>query len=180
VIAKLKETIILTASYYGKALSEPVLAMYVDDLSDLPTGDVIAAYRDYRRNPKNVHFPLPAQIRGIVQPVVDPDSASREVAARINGAIVKFGSWRGEDARAYIGTVGWSIVESYGGWSALCENHGLSIDPGQFLAQARELAKARIIHSPTAIANVIGIETKRTGQLTAAKDIKLPVGTEPA
>lgn len=170
----LKETIILTASYYGRTLSEPVLNMYADDLQDLPVDLVIEAYRRYRRNPKNTQFPLPAQIRGIVAPEVDPDSAAREIAARITAAIPKFGWCNSNEARAYIGEVGWAVVERQGGWMYLCQHHGLELDPTAFQAQARELAKSQIVHSPAGMAKAIGLwlaPGTRHGELQSIKEI---------
>lgn len=153
----LLETIITTASYYGRTLSEPVLRMYLEDLADLPAPAVIEGYKTWRRNPKNVHFPLPAQIRGIVSPGIDPESAAREVAARITGAITKHGWSNQAKARESIGEVGWAIVERQGGWMHLCQNHGVTIDPSSFQAQAREQAKSLLTHSPEAMAEMIGL-----------------------
>ncbi len=168
----LKELIVLTASYYGKTLSAPLLEMYVDDLSDLPTDQVALAYRAYRRNPKNTQFPLPAQIRGVVAPELDPDSIAREVAARITAAIPKYGYANSIDARAYIGEIGWSIVERQGGWPYICERHGVSIDPTAFQAQTRELAKSDLKFSPEAMAHAIGIQgAQRSGELAPASEV---------
>lgn len=169
-INALKETIILTASYYNRTLSPQVLSMYVEDLDDLPPGEVIAAYRSWRRNPKNTQFPLPAQIRGIVSPEVDPDSAAREIASRIVGAITTCGWSNPSGAKEFMGEIGWEIVQRFGGWLHLCENHGMSIDPGQFMAQARDLAKSQIQFSPSAMSAAIGI-TSRSDIARLAGDV---------
>src|SRR5688572_29470913 len=100
------------AGYYRQRLDDVVLRMYADDLADLDFAEVKAAMDAYRKNPKNRVMPLPAQIREIVEPEVDPDSAAREVAARITHAIVKFGWCNPVAAANYIGSVGWDIVES--------------------------------------------------------------------
>lgn len=154
---RLKETIINVASYYGRTISAPVLAMYAEDLADLPEDEVISAYTAYRRNPKNTQFPLPAQIRGVVSPAIDPDSAAREIASRINHAVVKFGWANAPEAHSYIGELGWDIVNRSGGWSYICQNLGVQLDPGVFSAQVRELAKSSITHDSQALANVIGL-----------------------
>jgi hypothetical protein len=155
--AALKEVILLTASYYQRTLSAGVLSMYVEDLEDLPTGEVITAYKTYRRNPKNVHFPLPAQIRGLVRPEVDAESAAREIAARITAAIPKYSWYNGPGAREYVGERGCGIIERQGGWAYLCEHHGLTIDPTAFQAQVREQAKADLKYSPESMAKAIGL-----------------------
>lgn len=161
----LKETIILTASYYGRTLSPQVLAMYVEDLEDLPPADVIATYKAWRRNPKNTQFPLPAQIRGIIQPEVDPDSAAREIASRIVGAISKCGWSQPKAAQEYMGDIGWEIVRRNGGWEHVCQHHGVSIDPGTFHAQSRDIAKSMLIHDPHSMAKAIsgGVDQKALG-----------------
>lgn len=69
---------------YGQVLSDQVISMYVEDLSDLPTEKCIAAYSIYRRNSNNRSFPLPAQIREIVDP---GQSISIEEEARETGTI---------------------------------------------------------------------------------------------
>jgi hypothetical protein len=146
-----------TAFYYGRQLTPEVLAMMLDDLADLPFEKTMESMKAYRLNPNNRAFPMPAQIRALVTPAVDIDSAAREIAARIAGAITKYGWARGEDAHAFIGETGWAIVRDLGGWSHLCQNHGVTIDPTAFLAQTRDLAKSRLTHSPQAMEARIGI-----------------------
>ena len=153
--ASVKEVILLTASYYDRVLSPMVLTMYAEDLADLPADAVVDAYKAYRRDPRNTRFPLPGQIRALVEPAVDPESAAREIASRINHAIVKFGWANASAAEAYVGEVGWNIVNRSGGWSHLCQNHGVTLDPGVFQAQVRELAKSDLTHDPKRMAEVL-------------------------
>lgn len=65
---RLKETILLTAAYYHQDISDAVLKMYVEDLSNFDVDLVINAYTTYRRDPKNIRMPLPSQIIGILSP----------------------------------------------------------------------------------------------------------------
>lgn len=139
-MSRIKEIIIMTASYYGKPISEAVLEMYVEDLDGLDPDLVIRAYKAYRRDPKNRQMPLPAQIRDMIEPQETPEAAARDLASKISGAIVKFGHPKENLARNYIGEKGWAIVQRWGGWSYLCANHGTVIDPGQFYAQIRDHA----------------------------------------
>lgn len=139
-MSRIKEIIIMTASYYGKPISEAVLEMYVEDLDGLDTDMVIRTYKAYRRDPKNRQMPLPAQIRDMIEPQETPEAAARDLASKISGAIVKFGHPNENLARNYIGEKGWAIVQRWGGWSYLCANHGTVIDPGQFYAQVRDHA----------------------------------------
>lgn len=152
-----KRTIILAANYYGRDLKPEVVAMMADDLADLDPRAVIAAFDKYRRETKVHRFPLPAEIRQMVKPQVDTDSAAREIAARITGAVTKFGWANAGDAKGFIGDTGWRLVSDLGGWSHICQNLGVSIDPTAFQAQVRDLAKARLTHSTGAIEERIGI-----------------------
>lgn len=118
-----KEMILLTAIYYSKTVPDAVLEMYAEDLADLPVDRVLEAYKIYRRNPANKFFPLPAQIREIIAPTVSAKSEARESVERIKQAITKFGYCNLNEARMYIGPVGWKLVQGLGGWTAVCESN---------------------------------------------------------
>lgn len=139
----LRQTIIGTFAYYNNSRvpADAVVEMYLEDLNDLPEQEAIVGYHTYRRNPKNKTFPLPAQIREILRPElsISPEAKAREIAARISGAIVRFGYPNPSGARSFIGEDGWAIVERQGGWSYLCENMGVNVDPGTYQAQTRDL-----------------------------------------
>lgn len=137
---QIKKAWSLMAAYYARTLQDEVLAMYADDLADLPAERVLEAMKAYRRDPKNRQMPLPAQIRDMIEPQETPEAAARDLASKISGAIVKFGHPNENLARNYIGEKGWAIVQRWGGWSYLCANHGTVIDPGQFYAQVRDHA----------------------------------------
>lgn len=141
---RVKEMIILTANYYQRTLNQPVLEMYLEDLEGYDDESVVQAYRAYRRDPKNKTFPLPAQIIDIMNPRVSVDAQSQEIAGRITQSISKFGYTGGASAREFIGEIGWSVVQRFGGWAEICRDHGVSIQPGQFFAQTRDMIKAKI------------------------------------
>jgi hypothetical protein len=169
---EIARVIAATAVYYGRQMSQDVLSMMLDDLEDLKAFEVKRAYGEYRRNPKNRQMPLPAQIREMLEPQIDPDSAAREIAARITAAIPKFGWCNGADARVYMGEVGWSVIERQGGWSYVCQHHGLDLDPSSFQAQVRELAKSTLVHNPEAMATAIGLApSAKTGELQSAGEV---------
>lgn len=163
----LREVIILTASYYSKPLSGEVLEMYAEDLADLPAAKCIEAYQLYRRNPKNVHFPLPAQIRGLVAPAehISAESKARETAGRICGAVAKYGWNNWAEAKVYIGAEGWEVIRRQGGWQHVCENLGTNINPTAFQAQIRDMLLGAFQYGLTAIEDSIGVlpESRRGG-----------------
>jgi hypothetical protein len=119
----LAKTIKAVATYYGRNMDADVLSMMCDDLEDLPIDKVIAGYNQWRRNPANKTFPLPAQIRELVSPgeFIAPETRAREVAGRIVGAITKFGWNNAKEAQVFIGPEGWELVKRMGGWQHLCE-----------------------------------------------------------
>jgi hypothetical protein len=121
----LQQVIALTYSYYhrGQVCSDDLVEMYAGDLIDLDPAACIQAYANWRRNPANKAFPLPAQIRELVSPgeFVAPETRAREVAGRIVGAIPKFGWNNAKEAQVFIGPEGWELVKRMGGWQHLCE-----------------------------------------------------------
>lgn len=156
----LKEIIALTFAYYhpGQSLADQVLLMYAEDLADIPNEDVIIAYQKYRRDPKNIRFPLPAKIREIVYPenYITPEEQAAEVAARITGAVTGCGWSNARAAEDYIGPVGWGVVQRQGGWMHICENLGVNINPSTFQAQIRRQLEANFKYGTNAIEESIG------------------------
>lgn len=145
---KLATIIAATAVYYNRSdLNRHVISMYIEDLiaSGLSFDEAAKGYSLYRRNPKNRVFPIPAQVVEAIRPGVDDDHIARETAARINEAVAKFGWARGEDAKGYIGELGWRAIRANGGWQAVCENHGRHIDVGIFTAQTRDHIKSIMV-----------------------------------
>lgn len=133
----LGKIIAVTAEYYGKQLSQGALSLMLDDLSKLPLELVAEGYRLYRANPKNVFFPLPAQIVDLITPA---STSSDEAAALADLVIRKIKSrgyvWthgptyqteNGEYTTTFakaleivLGEAGAMLVERKGGWVALC------------------------------------------------------------
>lgn len=48
---------------------------------------------------------------------LDPE----EMSVKIFGAVSKFGSYRGADARIYLGETAWKIIILEGGWEQICQ-----------------------------------------------------------
>ncbi len=154
---RIKKAIIMAAEYYGRQLSETVLAMYAEDLADLDPAKVCDGYVQYRRNPANKTFPLPATIRELVNPdeFVAVETQAREIAARIIGGIPKFGWANPKEAQAYIGHEGWALVARYGGWRHLCETTTAKQAP-MIQAQMRDQLEGTLRYGLQAIEQSIG------------------------
>lgn len=165
-LARTAQGFAMTAAYFRIQVDDEVLRLYAEDVSDLPFDEVIRALVAYRKNPKNRFMPLPAQIRDLIEPVESPEEMAREIAARIGGAIVKFGHPNEGEARIYIGPDGWNIVQRSGGWNHLCQNHGVTIDPSSFHAQIRDQLVSSIRHDPDR--RMPALESRVTAKITGS------------
>jgi hypothetical protein len=139
----LKKHLALLGAYFQQQLPDPVIVMYAEDLADLPYPDVRRAMEECRREPKRRTMPMPADIRDRLTPAVTDGALALEAAARIVAAISKFGYYNARDSQAYIGEIGWLVVEKMGGWESICTSL-TNKQMGTFHAQCRELAKAQI------------------------------------
>lgn len=151
-IQNLKLLISATCSYYGHPISDDVLKMYVEDLSDLPFDRVTIAIREARRDPKTIRFPLPAIIRAKIDPPETDELNAIEAAGRIVQAIARCGWNHPEEARAFIGELGWIVVQRDGGWLNVCQT--LNEDNlGTLKAQWRGMAQVVSRRSKLGIAD---------------------------
>lgn len=67
------------------------------------------------------HFPVIKDIIGICDGRhQSSEDDGRELAARIEGAITKFGSYNFKDAKEYLGPIAWEVVTLNGGWQEVC------------------------------------------------------------
>lgn len=140
-MTELKKLLIGMAETFGITLSVQRLQIYVDLLSDLPLEVVKSAVHEILRDPSQKFFPLPAVIRERVNPGENPDHEAVEASNRIVEAISRFGFYNPTDAKAFIGELGWLVVQREGGWETLCETVMAPQLP-ILKAQWRELAKA--------------------------------------
>lgn len=172
----LKQIIALTFSYYnrGQTCSDDLIDMYASDLADLDQAQVATAYQEWRRNAANRTFPLPAQIRDMIEPQITPEFKAREIAARITGAVPQFGWNNGKAAEAFIGPDGWALVQRIGGWQYLCENLGHRLSVTTLQAQLRDQLEGTLRYGAAAVERslqIVGSE-KRTGLgLSPASDV---------
>lgn len=154
------------AFYFGKTdLSKEQVGVLINVLfkhfGDEGLEIILSAIDRYIEDAKNKVFFSPATLRPYLRPELSPEAKSNEVASRIRSAIGKFGWPNPEDARAYIGDLGWKVVERFGGWQALCENHGVDLSALTFHAQARDTVRGLIESNNLGLFDKpIGIEFK--------------------
>ncbi|MGE3756901.1 MAG: hypothetical protein AB7H97_04055 [Pseudobdellovibrionaceae bacterium] len=173
----LMKVIVLTFAYYHpeRVLPDTVVQMYAKDLADLPVDKCIDAYERWRRNPANKVFPRPAEIRELVNPeeFVSVEAKAREIAARIVGAVPKFGWNNGKEARVFIGEEGWSVVQRQGGWSHVCQSLS-SYNMNSYQAQLRDQLAGSLKYGRENVENSIGALPEgraRTSQLESIGNV---------
>lgn len=148
------------AEYYGQTLTPNQVAMFVEDLSELTPEELRIACKAYRTDPKHTRMPLPAQLVAIARPIQSVEDRSKEVAARIIGAVRTCGYTNPARAKDFIGEDGWRAVQMTGGWVSLCESITNDMIPTT-QAQLRELI-ASMSRGERA-------EARRTGELTDSR-----------
>lgn len=139
-VQQLKAYIALTAAYYGQELADAVVAMYAEDLSDLPLEAVKAAITQIRRDPKVTRFPLPAVIRARLEPQDTPEDSARLAESEVWEAVGRYGWPNARDAQNAIGELGWEGVTRFGGWVRVCE--AANDNPTAFRAQMRNVLES--------------------------------------
>lgn len=159
------------AFVYGHDLPREKAKQFIDLLQKY----IPASFAQYQRalqcyfdDPKNKTFPSLAGLRVYIDPKASVESQANELSSRVVEAISRFGWNNGAEARAYLGDTGWELVKRSGGWAYVCENLGLSLNPGTFRAQARDLAKSLIEAQKTE--NNLGLGYNKTNILEFRKD----------
>lgn len=141
------------AEYFQRPLSDLVARMYGGELADdgATPAAVHAALKTLRRDPKRRTCPLPSDVR--VQMAKQNTSAgpavAEQIAARLCGAITRYGWTNPGRARAYMGEAGWAACQELGGYIAICQRLR-SDEMSSFYAQARELCRAILDAPPPA------------------------------
>lgn len=94
-------------------------------------------------------FPSVKEIASKVNPVVDPSQEADITVAKIISAVSSIGPYRIQDARAFIGEHGWSVVKLSGGWETVCDKLDYKNEP-TLKAQWKQLAIS-IRHNPSLV-----------------------------
>lgn len=142
-MASLRKTYVSLCMYYGRQLDDTAISMYVEDLSDLALADVETAILKYRRDPKNKTIPLPAHLRSLVGAGQTPRDLAEATLLRVMDAIKQFGWCNPNEAKLFVGDIGWRVIAGMGGWRRLCEDPDFNIGVfrAQFINSAETLIK---------------------------------------
>lgn len=114
---------------YGKECPREILDLYRTILHDLSVEQLIEAVALWIEDPKHVFFPLPAQLKEMVQPRTDTVGDAALIADRLWTALCRYSSdVEGEKkAKAFINSEsGWGVVENQGGWSSFLRTNNIS------------------------------------------------------
>ena len=106
-------------------LSPQVIELYDRFLSPFGYAELCQALSQIVTN-RNSQDPFPSirEIRELIEPAqtqMDQEHTSTLIANKILQAVSRIGPYQGDLARQSIGTIGWRIVESEGGWLNVCQ-----------------------------------------------------------
>jgi hypothetical protein len=157
------------------ALDTTIVALYERALQSHGLDNASHAIEQIILNRKDRDpFPSVRAIIGIIKPEINEEHEAIEAVARIVQSVSRIGRYRGEEAKEYIGSLGWRVVERFGGWAHVCENLGSNLHESSFIAQARQLAKATLSRASSGsddVAPVIPMFKKRSNELTSSKQL---------
>jgi hypothetical protein len=121
-------------------LSKEQVILYANGLRDLgwkAAGDALEKIMRERKGGE--WFPSIRDVREKIVPVIDDADDARAAAARIIAAVAKYGWPNPVGAKAFIGELGWMVVEQQGGWAVVCQEMN-EHTRGTMQAQMRDLA----------------------------------------
>lgn len=119
---------------YGKTMIPELLEIYRMVLKPLSVEEFILAISRWVEDPSHVFFPLPAQLKAMVDTPISEGEASL-IAERIWTSLSRYGTDRHgtERAQDFINSeFGWAIVENSGGWESISRSVR-SLDDGPIL-----------------------------------------------
>lgn len=139
----IRDFVIQNLTFYDAPVNEVKVKMFAAELVDLDLQSISVAFATFRQEKGRRMMPMPADIRDRVKPLaVSDDALAIEAVARIVQGLSKFGGYRGEEAKTFVGELGWEVVKRQGGWTELCSSVGVDNPIGVFQSQAVKIAKA--------------------------------------
>jgi len=161
------------ANLTGATLTKDIVALYDRGLRSLGYDALCGAVEEVIKTRRSRDpFPSIADIAKILRPREEDRDLAIEAAGRVIQAIGKFGTYQADEARQWIGEIGWYVVERAGGWSTLCARPESEREICR--AQYRDLAlsainrhKAGTLNLPPAFSHVAVQSGKNVAALTA-------------
>jgi len=164
--SEIKKLIIEDAAFYDAQMNDVKLRLWAEQLADLSPADVREAMFKLRSEGHRFQ-PMPAEIRKAIRPEMKIEAEAQVAVGRIFEAIRTFGYMQAAKAREFVGDLGWSAVQAYGGWENLCCSQDLG-SYGTVRAQLRDYCEAALLRARQGRSNVqpgmiAGPEPKRLG-----------------
>jgi len=130
----------ITSEVFSRTLSDAAKGVYLQELSKYPIETICEGIRRCRIEMKSMPTISDILEKSGCSPE-NEDQKAMQVVGLIWEARRKFSIYRYEEAKAYVGELGWQAVRWFGGWNHFCENTKNDQD-NTARAQMRELVKA--------------------------------------
>jgi hypothetical protein len=157
---------VLTCKMFDKEITYEMASFVIRNIEDLDFNKALSALDSFSRDPKSKFWPKIADIRNIINPVLDHRMVAVDLARKIDKAISYHGyNWeggywhstgnywendKGEKFRSFkeaviseLGAVGWHAICSRGGWVNVRDSAN-TMDEGTFIAQMRDQIQSSI------------------------------------
>lgn len=116
------QALVLVAQSCQFELSESLIAIYDQTLQRHGYPKLCWALKTILVNRRTRDpFPSIREIQETIEPALEAKDIATDSAARLLGAVSKFGRGRPQEAEVYVGEVGWRALRCWGTWSQLCE-----------------------------------------------------------
>jgi hypothetical protein len=119
-ILEIKQLLVAMSAYFQKPLTDMVIEMYANDLSDISIENLQIAFTKMRHDPKACAMFMPLY-PAIIREYASSESDANLIAGEIIGAISQFGFTNYADAKEFLGEEKWAIVGRFGGWQMLTD-----------------------------------------------------------
>lgn len=175
----------------AKPVPPEALPVWFEDLADLETPHVRAAFTAYRRSGKEFP-PTCAELRRLVLELGDPTPRFEHVWSEIHRAVRKWGGPREQESQDMLGQVpmAWALVTAMGGWQTICQggpDEYKAIDAGVWRSQAEHAFRAlleerrldqAVVDIPAALPRVRDANRRLSGLPTTlpSSEVMTPIG----
>lgn len=135
----------LAMIYRDEKVTRQHIRLWATILNDFSIEEIQKCAYAYIKDPENTWFPIPiTKLMTYLEESVDPKDEAKLIADRVICAVSKYGYTNGNQAREYIGDIGWEAVTEKYYWAYLCENLNSTLDEGTYYAQLRDSITAKL------------------------------------
>lgn len=194
-MAALQKIVVENLTFYDAPVSEVKVRMHAAELAGLNLDDLRAAYDRFRKEKGRRQMPMPADVRALLFPQLDPREEATELAGKVLGALARHGwNWPDGYLSTYgtfweamvdgktksalsfdaavaleLGPFGGNVIRLMGGWAALHDEWAAVSDHGTLRAQIRDTAQS-VINRTTPSEKKLLIERNNVLKLPPKKE----------